>query len=393
MHDETLVADLLMQRGSPFHRPSMSRLVVDLPNAGNEAFFNSAQSAGIPYVVDPMTVLMQGPVRDGDRWLSLPFAQREPQGVDVLRANLDRLVEQVVQAQVEASATVIIPPYFVVDETASPALELAIESIESTADYCRANNIRLKLMPILVGQIKAFGPENTWPVGIDRFAEAVRDLDIDVIAACLGPAGDGKDSVAKVGHVFAAMLELQASSRHSVVAWRQGVLGPGLVAAGLAGYECGPGIGEQAQPTKMKNAHAKKGGGPGGVYIEPLGRSVPLTPARILLGDIAMRPKVMCEHETCCPGVAATLDRPKHHAIRSRARQLDRIDRQPRSSWRLNDVANSARAAHTLATQANKTLKQYYVANDIAGGALIHATTLESLHTVTTALSQHRQAS
>lgn len=370
----------------------MSRLVVDVTNASeSEGFFNAAQSAGIPFVVDPMTILMQGPVRDGDRWLRLPYAQALPLSVDTIAADLERTVEAVVQAQVAASATVIVPPYFVSESPGDPSSALAVRAIRLTADYCRRNGIGLKLMPILCAQGKTFGPENTWKSGVEPFASQIRDLDIDVVAACIGPAGDGNDSIAKVTNIFGSMLHLQSTVGHPVVAWRQGVLGPGLVAAGLGGYECGAGIGEQARPTDMKKAREKKGGGPGGIFIEPLGRSVPYTAARVLLGDIAMRPKVMCDVESCCSGAAATLDQPKPHAVRSRARQLDRLDRQPHSAWRLNDIATRARASYTLAVQANRTLKREYTANTIEHGAYIHAKTYESLHTVCNAIGHERQ--
>lgn len=270
--------------------------------------------------------------------------------------------------------------------------EVAIDAVHRTADFCSRNGIGLRLMPILVAQIKAFGPENTWETGIDRYAAEFNELDIDSIAACLGPAGDGNDSVAKVTNVFNAMIRLQNRSGRRVTAWRQGVLGPGLVAAGITGYECGPGIGEQSQPTKLKNAHAKKGGGPGGIYIDPLGRSIPYTAARVLLGDMAMRPKVMCDVESCCPGVTTTLDQPKPHAIHSRARQLARLDQQPERKWRLNDIARAASAAKTLALQANKVLAREYAARDIERGSMVRLTTFESLSKVCSAIGGQSQA-
>lgn len=396
LRDESLVENLLVQRGSPFHQPSMSRLVVDAATTlESDAFRNAAQSAGIPFIVDPQTVLLQGPVRDGDRWLKLPYAQAAPLDAvafasDVLA--LDRLVEQVVVTQIQAQATVIVPPYFVVDHPDDPTLAIAVEAVRRTAEFCSRNSINLKLLPTLVAQIKTFGPENTWEVGIDRFADAVSDFDVESVAACLGPAGDGKDSVAKVTNVFNTMIRLQVRSGHPVTAWRQGVLGPALVAAGLSGYECGPGIGEQSQPTKMKNAHAKKGGGPGGIYLDPLGRSVPYTAARILLGDMAIRPKVMCDVESCCSGVGATLDNPKLHAVRSRARQLDRLAAQPERRWRLNDIAKSASAAKTLAVQANKILTREYATHNIERGAKVHPGTFESLAVVCSAIGGQEQA-
>jgi hypothetical protein len=70
-----------------------------------------------------------------------------------------------------------------------------------------------------------------------------------------------------------------------------------------------------------------------------------------------MRPKVMCDDESCCHSVANTLDQARPHAVRTRARMLRQLDEQPHRRWRLNHVARQAKAAVTLATQANKLLE------------------------------------
>lgn len=386
LNDGRLIEDLLARHSSPFHQPSLSRVVVDAQTTvETDVFHNAAQSAGVSFVVDPQTILLQGTVRDGDRWLQLPYGASEPVDVSAWSGDgseIDALVEKVVVTQIQAHATVIMPPYFVVDRPDSPVLDLGIEAVAKTAAFCSRNGIGLKLMPLLCAQIKTFGPENTWAAGIDRFATTLRDLPIDSVAACLGPAGDGDDSVSKVTNVFNSLIRLQNMSGHPVVAWRQGVLGPGLVAAGLSGYECGAGIGEQSQPTQMKRAHEKKGGGPGGIYLEPLGRSVGYAPARILLANLALRPKIMCDVESCCPSVSDTLDNPKPHAIRTRARQLRRVDEMGDRRWRLNHIAIAARAAHTLAVQANKVLDAEYQERDVERRIMLHPKVYESLSEV-----------
>ena len=70
-----------------------------------------------------------------------------------------------------------------------------------------------------------------------------------------------------------------------------------------------------------------------------------------------MRPKVMCDDEACCPSVTATLDKPRHHAVRTRGRLLSNLMEQPAPRWRLNHIARDATAAMTIAAQANRVLE------------------------------------
>src|SRR5437588_328542 len=98
---------------------------------------------------------------------------------------------------------------------------------------------------------------------------------------------------------------------------------------GLDGYETGIGTREQSNVAGMISSRKPKpagkkrkgSGGLPGVYLEPLGRSVPSPIAETLLGSRAMRPKVMCDDERCCPdGAGSTLDHRAPHAVRTRAR-------------------------------------------------------------------------
>lgn len=179
--------------------------------------------------------------------------------------------------------------------------------------------------------------------------------------------GEGGELERAFGRTFVMRL-FQAAGRAKehrlpVLAWRQGIYGPALVAAGLDGYECGLGTGEQTNISrrqfsrKPQTDRDQASGGGAGIFVEPLGRSVPRRVGKVLLGDVGMRPKVMCDDEGCCPSVAATLDNNRHHAVRTRARTLTELATQPHRRWRLNHVARHASAAATLAAQANRVLE------------------------------------
>jgi len=65
----------------------------------------------------------------------------------------------------------------------------------------------------------------------------------------------------------------------------------------------------------------------------------------------------MCDDEGCCRTVTATLDKPREHAVRSRARLLSNLTEQPATRWRLNHISQEASGAVTLAVQANRVLE------------------------------------
>lgn len=224
--------------------------------------------------------------------------------------------------------------------------------------------LALPLVPVLCAQLKGFGSERAWRDGIDRFVGAALDLGPEALAICLSPAGTGSDSYSKVLRLFATSRRIKLSGTR-VIAWRQGVYGPGLVAAGLDGYETGIGTRELCNvPSSIASRKPPKpgkkpgGGGLPGIYLEPLHRSVSSRVGETLLGNRSMRPKLMCDDERCCPdGAASTLDQRRQHAIRSRARELAAIEGQPHISWRLYQIAKDARAAADLAVQANDVLR------------------------------------
>lgn len=392
LNDHAVVADLLAPGGTAIRigkqRPLVSRLVVDAPIAARRPqFAEAAAGAGIPFLVDPMTHLLQGETREDDPWAKLTFghAERVEAPSFAVRSVRAEYVERVVNFQLAAGATAVIPPYPYVAAPDDPWFIVALDWLRLTRQYLDSLGVALPVMPIFCGQLMKFGANSAWRGGLDRFAMTAANVDAHAIGVCLSPAGNGKDSYHKVWRLFQALDHVRQVSGKPVFAWRQGIFGLALVAAGIDGYETGIGVSEQSNVRSNISARKppkpgeKPGrGGAAGVYLEPLGRSVNPRVARRLLSEMSMRAKVMCTDERCCPhGASSTLDHPREHAVRSRARELATLAALPARSWRLNHIVTRTNGALTLAKQANRVLEQ-------DGEALrIHTTGLEALARVT----------
>ena len=372
VNDHQVVADLLAPGGAsvslPTGRPVINRLVLDAHVAGQRPLLaQAAAGAGIPYVIDPLTYLLQGQVRPDDRWARLPFGRAPAMSHDELQSDgaKDSLVEAVVDFQLEAGATAVLPPYLYALSPDDPWFAISLDLVTRTALYMRRTGIHLPITPLLCAQLQGFGAEKTWPAGIDRFAEVALEVDPAAIAVCLSPAGSALDGYHKLVRLFSATDRL-ARTGVPILAWRQGIYGPALVAAGIQGYETGIGTREQCNMARAtascgprRDGTKRTGGAAPGVFLEPLGRSVPMPVAQALLGDLRMRAKVMCDDEQCCPrGPTSTLEQHREHAVRSRARVLAALDSMPQRAWKLHRVARDARGAASLLGQANKTLAE-----------------------------------
>lgn len=393
LNDHQVIADLLAPPAMPTLRrppPAISQLVVDAHIAVQRpTLAESANEAGIPFLVDPTTMLLQSDVDPKSTWAKLPFASARPMAVEEI--DVEALVEQVVQFQVEQGATRVIAPYLYASEPADPAFAMSIRLLASTAHYVRDHDLPLPVVAVLCGQLRQFAGSQSLDLGVGRLIDAAEAHDVHTVGLCFSPLGAPGDSYSKLVGLFrAANRAIRAPM--PVVAWRQGVYGLALVAAGLAGYETGIGVGEQTNIARQQaNRRAKDktkrtGGGPG-IYLDQLGRSVPKPAAELLLGVNEMRPKLMCDDEGCCPNVADTLDNGRPHAVRSRARQLAELAQQPHRRWRLHSVARQAQSAATLAKQANRLLGSAGVKQKIG------TKNLEALAQVATELGQADQSS
>lgn len=370
-NDHEVIQDLLAPGGAavflPRARPLVDRLVIDAHvAAARPEFADAASGVGVPVLVDPLTLLWQGELREQDKWSVLSFGRSQKlQPTDFNQFAVESFVAQVVDFQVERGATAIIPPYLYLTSANDPFFEIALGFLRATARYMTRTGLALPVVPVFCAQLKGLGAEKSWAAGIDRFAKAALDLGPEALAVCLSPAGAGDDSYNKVLRLFAAIRRVKQTGTR-VIAWRQGIYGAALVAAGIDGYETGIGTRERSNLAGVigsrkppKPGVKRSGGAPLGIYLEPLRRSVPSAIGEILLGHRGMRPKVMCDDERCCPnGAASTLDQRRHHAIRTRAREMAALEEQPHTSWRLHQIAKDARAGAQLAVQANDVLKE-----------------------------------
>lgn len=369
-NDHEVVADLMAPGGAgvllPNSRPMIGRLVIDAHTAlQRPQFAAAAAESGVPLLIDPLTPLWHGLLREDDRWSKLPFGQTERLDAaslsDVKRR--EQLVAQAAEFQVANGATAVIPPYPYVAGPDDPWFEWALDMIRLTARWLRHEGIALPLAPILCARLQSFAPARSWRRGLDRFARTALDVGPQFLGLCLSPVM-ADDSYRKLLGLFDAGMRLRSHGA-PVIGWRQGLYGPGLVAAGLDGYETGIGTREGCNISSTvsnrkppKPGKKRSGGGVPGIFVEPLGRSISSRASDVLVAHDSLRVKIMCDDQRCCPkGAASTRDHRREHAVRSRARGLANLDALPHPIWRLHQVTKDAHEASTLAEQANRVLE------------------------------------
>jgi len=367
-NDHDVVADLLTPGGAAILLPGRStpidRLVVDAHIAKRRPqYAAAAESAGVPLLIDPLTHFWQGELRESDSWVGLSYGRQAPLSPEDLAHPLTReeLIKQVVECEVELGATVAVPPYVYARSPDDPWFLRQLELLEATANHLGRLGLRLPIFAVLIASHQGFAASTSWGKGIDRFAQVARDIGASAIGVSLSPTKPS-DGYNKVAATFATIARAKEVSRLPTFGWRQGILGGSLASVVADGYETGIATSEACNvsatlASRRPREKKSSGGNPPGIYIEALGRSVPAKVGRALL-DSALRLKVMCDDERCCPdGPASTKERPREHAVRMRARSLAALDALPHVSWRLHQISKDANAGSTLALQANQILE------------------------------------
>jgi hypothetical protein len=377
---ENLCAPAVAGLWSPRSLP-LTGLVTDAPTVIDRPRLRTvAESAGLPFLIDPLTPLMQDIQAPDHAWARLPFAVPNRVTPDVLNHELtqDRLIEATLDFQREHGATVLIPPYVYIDKRDGAWFEIALQLLRRTARYLERENIELPVAPVFAASLHEFGPQAAWREGIDRFAAVLDAMNSRHLNLSLSWSEPRKAS-------YNALALLLATGRHvsqhrRTIAWRQGLYGAAMTAAGLTGYETGPGRGEAChypaylaarRPTACPD-DAEEAGPRGGayVYFAPFGRSVKRSAGRTLLADPQMRGSLVCDAEGCCPdGASSMITSWREHAIRARAREVQELARMPATTWRLNKIARDAERSSTTARMATELLRH----NNIRG-TLPHAT-------------------
>lgn len=346
-------------------RTPIDRLVIDAHIAVKRPrLARAAASAGIPCMVDPMTHFWHVDLRGDDALAALPYgsttAKTSEDFVDPLKR--EALIAGVIEFELQHGATLIIPPYLYARTPDDDQFQRTLELMQATRRRMQRTGLRLPLFAILMVGHQGFAPSSTWHAGIERFARKAREIEATAIGVSFSPTTP-KDSYGKVQAMFSAIAHIKDVATLPVYAWRAGIYGAGLTAAGLDGYETGIATSESCDAMRSlsarrpKGEQKKSGGNPPGIFIDVLGRSVPAQVGKLLL-DSKLKARVVCDDGRCCPdGAASTIKRPRQHAVRMRARQLHEQDALPHISWRLHQLAKDTAAGSTLVLQANQILQ------------------------------------
>ncbi|HWH31871.1 MAG TPA: hypothetical protein VNU01_04305 [Egibacteraceae bacterium] len=366
-NEHRVVADLLAPRGSWRTEAPMARLVVDAVTAlGQEEFAKAAGDNGVPLVVDPMTLPLPHGAHPADSWMQLPYARAEGRTALSLRDPAARweLVSQTVELQIDLGATMLVPAHVYATSPGDPWHLINLALLRDTAQYVAEHHAGMSLLPVLCGQADGFTRVASWRDGVDRFADMAASVGAGTVAVSMSPVGGvASDKYDKTLRYFSTLLHLQQRGVR-VIAWHQGVFGAGLIAAGVHGYSTGIGKLETSKAATQARGRLRgrsddgDGGSYKGLYLDAFGHSVPFHAGERLLHHEVLRPQLMCaDDEGCCASWSETLEHPREHAVRARARQRALLDGQPRSTWRLTQLVREAESAVNVAKQANQVLE------------------------------------
>jgi hypothetical protein len=328
----------------------------------------TAAAAGIPYIIDPVTPLLQDEQAPDHAWARLPFAaadQQTPAGLSH-PALQDELLERTFDFQREQGATLLVPPYLYSARRDDGWFDVNLQLLRRAARYLEQQGIDLPVVPVFAASLLEFGPRATWQTGLDRFLDVAADMNLRFVALSWSASQPGKEGYTKLAHLFTATRH--AAGRVPVIGWRQGLYGLALTACGAAGYETGAGQSERchypefwARRRPQDDDAESSAHGSAYVYFSTFGRSLPRNAGRALLDNASVRGSLVCVDDAgCCPdGAKSMIGEWREHAIRSRARELQEMQRMPASiAWRLNRIARGADRSLADARLANAVLAE-----------------------------------
>jgi hypothetical protein len=326
----------------------------------------TAEAAGIPFLIDPLTPLLVDEQVPGKGWATLPYAQADKVSASDLghHALQDELIDQVIGFQREQGATVLIPPYVYVDKRNSAWLAINQDLLKRTARYLERENISLPVAPVFAASLHQFGAQATWDVGLEPFLAIAKEMNTRHVGLSFSWTEQRKASYQAVAMLMTA-VQHAADTGVRVLPWRQGIYGVALTGVGAAGYETGPGRAEAAHyPELMARRRPTEkpstgGGGEANVYFSAFGRSIDRVAATAMLSNRLLRAQLVCPESSCCPDGASSMTTGwREHAVRARHRELVEIERMPAApSWRLNKIARDAEQAAEHARVANDVLQ------------------------------------
>lgn len=326
---------------------------------------DTAEAAGLPFLVDPLTPLLTDEQVPGKGWAALPYATPEKlTAADLGHQKLqDDLIDQTLTFQRDQGATVLIPPYLYVDRRNSAWAPINLALLKRTARYLEREDVDLPVAPVFAASLHQFAPRAEWAAGLDPFLALADAMNTRYVAISFSWSEQRKANYQAVALLMTAMQH--AATGRRTLAWRQGLYGAALTGVGAAGYETGPGHGEathypQLMARRRPTDKPRTGGGEANIYFSALARSVDRDMGKAMLTDRLLRAQLVCADPSCCPdGASSMATHWREHAVRARRRDLAAIEQIPAaSSWRLNKIARDAEHAAQHARAANDVLQE-----------------------------------
>jgi hypothetical protein len=356
-------------------RLRLSGLVADATVTAERAQLRKvATAAGIPYLIDPVTPLLQDDQAPDHAWARLPFATAERHtAAELNHPDLqDELIERTLDYQREHGATVLIPPYLYSPKRGDAWFEVNLQMLKRSARYLEREGIGLPVAPVFAVSLLEYGPRSAGAEGIDRYLAVAATMNLRYVALSWSASAPGKEGYAKLAHLLTATRH--AAIAQPVIGWRQGLYGLALAAAGAAGYETGAGQTERChypaftaarrpQPPRRRTTRPAPAATP--TSTSTFGRSLPRRVGAALLSDPPMRGSLVCTDEaTCCTdGATSMIDDWREHAVRARSRELQQLEQMPPSlTWRLNSIARGAERSLADARLGNAALREAGIA-------------------------------
>lgn len=170
--------------------------------------------------------------------------------------HLRAYVQATTRVQVDLGATAIVAPYFYATSPADPWFDITLTALCLTRGVADREAPGFPVLAVLCAQLRGFGPQPLWAEGVDRFVAAAGEAGVSGVGMLLSPVGAASDRIHRILPLFNVALRIRAAGLPTT-AWRQGVYGPALVAAGLDGYEPGACESEHTDVAKMRRSRQR----------------------------------------------------------------------------------------------------------------------------------------
>ncbi len=352
-NDHLAIGELLTDPSALSPRLSryVRRVVVDATAIVNEPeFARAAYAAGTQLLVDPQTMFLTAPQHPEDNRAKLSFASAaklDPRDllVQVARA---RLIEEVVEFQLDHGATGVIPPYLHLTDFAGCAARVQRLLIQETAEHLVALGLAYPIFPLISVDQRAVSLDPAhWPDDLGRLLRVAHKY-------ANGPIGLALSMTSKPNQTnlhVATRIWRRAARLGPFIAWHAGETGLLAVAMGAAGYEVGMCGSERYNARGQQRTRANlpvSGPRYQGAYIDSIGKSL----ERRVVETLSKVPgahqgDLNCLDPACCPkGFASMLNHGRRqHAVRSRLRELETLSSIGARRWMLRHLAVRAQEA------------------------------------------------